>query len=187
LKRFAEDDPRQRWVDLDRNYGQSAAMSAGFGAASGEVFATLDGDGQNDPADLPMLIGRLLEGGVDMVNGVRRKRRDSIIRKISSRVANRFRNWLTHESVTDVGCSIRAFRRECVRGIPVFKGMHRFFPTLVRMQGFAITEVSVNHRPRTKGVTKYGIHDRLWVGIWDTMAVRWMLARMVFPKVREKV
>ena len=97
---------------------------------------------------------------------------------------NGFRNVLTRESVTDVGCAIRVFRAECTQSLPVFKGMHRFLPTLFRMQGYSITEMAVNHRPRTKGKTKYGIHNRLWVGLADTFAVRWMRWRMVFPRVR---
>jgi glycosyltransferase involved in cell wall biosynthesis len=186
LQELATRDPRQRWLDLDRNYGQSAAMAAGFAAARGEFFATLDGDGQNDPQDLPQLLTLLEKGDVDMVNGVRQKRQDSVVRKFSSRLANRFRNWLTHEQVTDVGCSLRVFRRECVLGIPVFKGMHRFVPTLVRLRGFRITELPVNHRPRSKGRTKYGINNRLWVGIADTFAVCWMQRRLVQARVRDQ-
>jgi glycosyltransferase involved in cell wall biosynthesis len=186
LQDLAARDPRQRWLDLDRNYGQSAAMAAGFAAARGDWFATLDGDGQNDPGDLPQLLARLEQGDVDMVNGVRQKRQDSLVRKFCSRLANRFRNWLTHEQVTDVGCSLRVFRRECVLDMPVFKGMHRFFPTLVRLRGFRITERPVNHRPRSKGKTKYGINNRLWVGIADTVAVCWMQRRFVQARVRKQ-
>ena len=184
LQALHDRDPRQRWLDLERNYGQSAALAAGFGKARGEVIGTLDGDGQNDPRDLPGLLERLGQGDVDMVNGIREQRHDSAVRRFSSRVANGFRNWLTHERVRDVGCSIRVFRRGCVAGMPVFKGMHRFFPTLARMQGFRVAEMPVRHRPRTRGKTKYGINNRLWVGIGDTFAVCWMLRRLVWPKVR---
>jgi len=176
--------PNHRLVDLDGNFGQSAALAAGFAQARGSILATLDGDGQNDPADLPSLFRGLDDGGVDMVNGIRAKRRDSWVRRVSSRLANGFRNRLTGERVTDVGCAIRAFRRECVQRLPVFKGMHRFLPTLVRMQGYTITERSVRHRPRERGRTKYGINNRLWVGIADTVAVCWMQRRLVWPKVR---
>jgi glycosyltransferase involved in cell wall biosynthesis len=176
--------PNHRLVDLDGNFGQSAALAAGFAHAKGNVLATLDGDGQNDPADLPLLVRQLLDGGVDMVNGVRAKRRDSWVRRASSRVANGFRNWLTRERVTDVGCALRVFRHECVLRLPVFKGMHRFLPTLVRLQGYTITEIPVRHRPRTKGKTKYGVSNRLWVGLADTIAVCWMQHRLVWPKVR---
>lgn len=177
-------DPRHRWLDLARNYGQSAALAAGFRAARGAVLGMLDGDGQNDPADLPRLLERLARGDVDLVNGYRARRQDSLVRKVCSKLGNGFRNWLTHEQVKDVGCSIRVFRRECAAGLVLFKGMHRFFPTLVRLQGYRITELPVNHRPRTQGQTKYGIGNRLWVGIGDTLAVRWMLWRLVFPQVR---
>jgi dolichol-phosphate mannosyltransferase len=122
---------------------------------------------------------------VQLVNGVRAKRRDSWVRKFSSRVGNGFRNWLTGEHVTDVGCSMRVFCRECVLRVPVWRGMHRFLPTLVRLQGYPITEMPVNHRPRTKGVTKYGIGNRLWVGLADTLAVCWMQRRLVWPRVRD--
>jgi glycosyltransferase involved in cell wall biosynthesis len=186
LKELNQKDPRHRWIDLDRNYGQSAAMSVGFRAARGKVIASMDGDGQNDPHDFPHLLERLKQGDADMVNGIRKKRQDSFIRKLSSKIANGYRNWMTRESVTDVGCAIRVFRRECFTDIPVFKGMHRFFPTLVRMQGWRITEIPVNHRPRLQGQTKYGINNRLWVGIADTFAIRWMLWRMVRPKVQTR-
>ncbi|NOY80164.1 MAG: glycosyltransferase family 2 protein [Kiritimatiellaeota bacterium] len=175
---------KHRVLDLDRNYGQSAALAAGFRHARGEILATLDGDGQNDPHDIPRLIEALDAQGVDMVNGVRARRRDSAVRRISSRLANGFRNWLTRESVSDVGCAIRVFRRQCVQDILVFKGMHRFLPTLARLQGARIAEMPVNHRPRTRGQTKYGISNRLWVGLADVFAVRWMQWRMVRPRVR---
>lgn len=184
LEAVAAKRPEHRVVALDGHFGQSAALAAGFSSARGPIVATLDGDGQNDPADIPRLLERLDRGDVDMVNGVRAKRRDSFVRRASSKIANAFRNWLTKESVTDVGCSLRVFRKSCVEGIPVFKGMHRFLPTLARLRGARIAEVPVHHRPRTAGRTKYGIGNRLWVGISDTLAVRWMQRRLVWPRVR---
>ncbi len=184
LRQVRQRFPNHRQIDLDGNFGQSAALSVGFALARGEILATLDGDGQNDPADLPLLLQELTARGVDMVNGVRARRQDTWVRRVSSRIANAFRNWLTRERVRDVGCAIRVVRRECVLRIPVFKGMHRFLPTLVRMQGYAIAELPVRHRPRTRGRTKYGIHNRLWVGIADTAAVCWMQRRLVWPKIR---
>jgi dolichol-phosphate mannosyltransferase len=180
LRALAEANPRHRWFQATVNRGQSAALAAGFRLAQGAVLGTLDGDGQNNPADLPGLLDRLDKDDVDMVNGIRAKRQDTWVRKLSSKIGNGFRNGLTGESVTDVGCAIRVFRRECVLQIPVFRGMHRFLPTLVKMQGFRITEQPVDHRPRERGVTKYGIGNRLWVGIGDTLAVRWMQRRMVW-------
>lgn len=185
LARVAAEDPHHRVVTLARNFGQSAAMAVGFSEARGKVLVTLDGDGQSDPADVPALLQRLAETGADMVNGVRAERRDDLVRKLSSRLANGFRNWLTHEHVRDVGCSLRAFRREAVRNLLVFRGLHRFLPTLARMNGHdRIVEVPVHHRPRVRGRTKYGINNRLWVGLADAFAVRWMQARLVNPQVR---
>jgi dolichol-phosphate mannosyltransferase len=178
-------EPRHRWLRLTRSFGQSAALAAGFRAARGVLLATLDGDGQNDPADIPLLLAVLERDHLDLVNGVRARRRDSWVRRVSSRLANGFRNGLTGERVSDVGCAIRVFRREPALRVPVFKGMHRFFPTLLRLQGCRIAERPVNHRPRERGQTKYGIHNRLWVGLVDTLAVCWMQRRLVFPEVAE--
>lgn len=185
LMKLHGSNPRHRFIVLSRNFGQSAALSVGFQNARGKIIATLDGDGQNDPNDIPRLIELLREHDADMVNGVRRKRHDSFVRKVSSRIANSFRNLVTGDTITDVGCSVRVFRSTCVQRIPVFKGMHRFFPTLVRLQGFSrIMEAPVNHRPRIRGMTKYGIQNRLWVGLADLGAVKWMQSRLVFPEIR---
>ena len=186
LKDLHQSNPHHQYISLTQNFGQSAAMAAGFLNARGSILVTLDGDGQNDPSDIPPLVNRLISDKADMVSGRRRRREDSVVRKISSRIANGFRNWMTKENVSDVGCSLRAIRKECVEKVPVFKGMHRFLPTLIRISGYHhIVEVAVNHRPRERGKTKYGIQNRLWVGLVDTFAVRWMQNRMVFPKVKE--
>jgi len=175
---------RHSFVQLDRCYGQSAALATGFKYARGDVVATLDGDGQNPPQEIPGLVERLLEDDVDMVCGYRR-RRYSVVRSVSSRIANGFRNLVTGDRIRDVGCSLRVFRAECVDGLFVFRGMHRFLPTLVRLNGYnRIVEVPVDHGPRRKGRTKYGIGNRLWVGIADTIAVRWMSRRAVRARVR---
>ena len=166
-----------RFFSFKENRGQTAAFLAGFKETKGRLVATLDGDMQNDPNDLPKMIKHLEESGYDMVNGIRAKRRDNIIRKISSKIGNGFRNWMTKESVSDVGCSIRVMKRECVQDLPPFNGMHRFFPTLVRMKGYTITEIPVNHRERVRGKSKYGVLNRAFVGFNDVMAVRWMLKR----------
>ncbi len=184
LAALAQRDPRVRVLTLAANSGQSAALDAGFRAARGEIVATLDADLQNDPADLPRLLAAL--DRADVVNGVRAKRRDSWVRKLSSRIGNGFRNWMTGESVTDVGCSLRVMRRSYLARVKMFRGMHRFLPTLLRMEGARITELPVNHRPRHAGVSKYGIANRLFVGIADVMAVRWMLKRHVRWEVRER-
>ncbi len=185
LHRIAAHDSRHRVLVLERNAGQAAAMSVGFAHARGRLLSTLDADGQSDPADLPRLAAHLDANDLDLVNGWRQRRRDSGIRRISSRVANAFRNRLTGEAVRDVGCSVRVMRREAVDGIPLFHGMHRFLPTLIRLNGFTKRdELPVHHRPRMQGLSKYGVHNRLWVGIGDTLMIRWLARRAVAPVVR---
>jgi dolichol-phosphate mannosyltransferase len=162
-----------------RNFGQSAAVATGLRAARGEWIGTLDGDGQNDPADLPTMLDQARQLGVDCVTGVRAKRQDTALRKISSRLANRFRDWLTGDRVTDSACGVRVLRAACVPELPVFNGLHRFMPTLLRAKGFTVAEMAVNHRPRLAGVSKYGVHNRLWRGIRDCFGVRWFVVRSV--------
>jgi dolichol-phosphate mannosyltransferase len=159
LRALHGSDPRHEFVAHDRNYGQAAALSTGFSIARGPIIATLDGDLQNDPSDLPRLIEMIEAGMADMVNGVRTGRRDNALRRLSSRVANAFRNRVS--------------------------GMHRFLPTLVAMRGWRIIEVPVSHRPRVHGQTSYGVHNRLWVGIADTFGVRWLASRSVNPRIGE--
>jgi len=183
MQKIAAVDRRVRVLALDRRCGQSVALEAGFRAVRGELTATLDGDLQNDPADIPRLMMHL--DHADVVNGVRRNRHDSWVRRLSSRVGNGFRNWMTGESVTDVGCSLRVMRTEFLRDVKLYRGMHRFLPTLLRMQGARLTEISVNHRPRRHGRSKYGIGNRLFTGIVDTLAVRWMQSRHVTYRVDE--
>jgi dolichol-phosphate mannosyltransferase len=175
LLALAKRDPRIRVLRLDPNSGQSAALETGFGAARGEITVTLDGDLQNDPADIPRLLAELER--YDVVNGVRVHRRDGLVRRVSSRIGNGFRNWVTRESVTDVGCSLRAMRTAHVKRVKLFRGMHRFLPTLLRMEGATVTEIPVSHRPRRHGSSKYGIGNRAFVGFLDVLAVRWMQSR----------
>lgn len=180
LAGLAKSLPQLRILRHQRNAGQSAALVAGFRAARGRLVVTLDSDLQNDPADIPRLLARLDEG-FDAVSGVRRNRRDSWVRRLSSRIANAVRNWATDESVTDVGCSLKAYRREFLVDLPMFTGMHRFLPTLVRWNGARLTEIDVNHRPRLHGVAKYGIGNRLFRALADLFAVRWMRTRWIAP------
>lgn len=179
-------NPRHRLLSLAANSGQSAALLAGFREARGPVLGTLDADGQNVPADLPAMLRLLQDSGVDLVNGRRARRQDSWLRRISSRLANGWRNTLTGEQVADVGCAIRVFRRECVRQLPPFKGMHRFLPTLIRLDGWALVEMSVAHRPRERGQSKYGVGNRLWVGIADTFGVMWLQRRYASHRLKTK-
>jgi dolichol-phosphate mannosyltransferase len=186
LRAIAAKDRRVRLVVLDGNQGQTAAFAAGFRAVRGEITVTLDADLQNDPADIPRLLAHLESTGADVVNGVRQARRDSWVRLVSSRIANAARNRVTRESVTDVGCSLRAMRTEYVKRVKLLRNMHRFLPTLLRLEGATrIVELPVAHRPRRYGASKYGVGNRLWVGIVDLFGVRWMQARALRVRVRE--
>jgi len=181
---LAKRDERVRVLCLEKNSGQSAALEAGFKAARGEIVATLDSDLQNDPADLPRLLAALDQA--DVVNGVRANRQDTWVRKLSSHVGNGFRNRMTGESVTDVGCSLRVMRRSFLCNVKLHRGMHRFLPTLLRMEGARLVELPVNHRPRLHGQSKYGIGNRLFVGLADVFAVRWMQSRRLSYQVQER-
>lgn len=155
--------------------GQSAALSAGFDMAQGEIVVTIDADLQNDPADIPRLLAELNQ--FDVAIGWRRDRKDPISKKVISKFANRVRNWATKETVADTGCGLKAFRRQCVEKIHRFDGMHRFFPTLAKMHGYTVTQVPVNHRPREKGRTHYNIFNRSIRPIMDLLAIRWLQKR----------
>ena len=177
LDRLSHKSPIHRAIHFSENKGQSAALWIGFQQSLGAIIATLDGDGQNDPADLPSLVQQILDGTTDMANGYRHHRQDPPHRLIVSRIANAFRNWTTGRTVRDVGCSTRAIRSECVLHLPLFKGMHRFLPTLVSMQGYRLSESPVNHRPRLHGKTKYLIQNRLWIGFMDIAGIVWLRTR----------
>lgn len=185
LRQLAAGDPRLRILHLRRNSGLSAALDAGFRHARGEVLVSLDSDLQNDPADIPRLLEEL--AGCDVVCGVRARRRDNWLRRVSSRIANGVRNRLTDESIADVGCTLRAYRAEFVRRIPMFTGMHRFLPTLLRMEGARIKEVPVNHRPRLHGEPKYNVRNRIWKALTDLWAVRWMQRRWIDRQLVEEI
>lgn len=179
LRALSGDEPRVRVVTLARNYGQSTAIVAGSEAARGRRIATLDADGQNDPADLVKLWKRLEDGDADVVQGVRAERHDAWVRKASSRIANATRNLVTGDHVTDVGCSLRIAPRQALLDAPRFEGMHRFLPTLLKMTGATVEEIRVSHRPRETGETKYGIHNRLWAGLADLFMVRRLRGRFI--------
>jgi dolichol-phosphate mannosyltransferase len=168
-----------RLLAFDRNAGQSASLWAAFHYCQGRLIATLDGDGQNDPADLPAMVAYLKNDIADMVNGFRHQRQDGVWRWLISRVANGFRNLTTGRTVRDVGCSTRVMKSECVQRLPLFAGMHRFLPTLVALHGYRLMEAPVNHRPRQHGQTKYSISNRLWVGLFDCCGVFWLRRRTV--------
>ena len=185
MDRLAAENPEFSALHLRPNSGQSAALEAGFAAAAGELIATLDGDGQNDPADLGTLLDEMSRRGVDMMCGVRRRRADNWLRRMSSRIANRVRSAFLHDNITDVGCSIRVFRRQCLARVRMFRNAHRFLPALFQMAGFSVAEMPVNHRPRLEGSSKYGggINSRLWVGLADLAGVYWLGKRVLLYRV----
>lgn len=168
-------DPRVRGVRHARNSGQSAALWTGIQSGTGGIIATLDGDLQNDPADLPRLFAEL--ENVDFVCGWRVNRRDNWLRRISSGIARRARKIVLGADFRDTGCALRAFRRAALDGVFPFNGWHRFLPILVQDHGTAIKEIPVHHRPRAAGVSKYGVWNRLGRGIYDLIGVRWYRKR----------
>lgn len=176
-----------RIVRLERNCGQSAAVVAGVEQARSAVIATMDGDMQNDPRDLPAMLARVESGAVDAVFGVRAKRQDTFTRRISSKIGNGVRNWLTGDVVRDAACGIKVIRRDYFVRAPRFVGMHRFMATLVRYMGGKIEERDVNHRPRAAGVAKYGIGNRIWKGLRDCFAMRWLRTRILMHRVKEEL
>lgn len=187
VRAFRDADPRVRLVRFKANAGETAATDAGFRRAGGRWVVTMDADLQNDPADIPRLVGHLDRW--DAVTGwrVNRAAGDSMVRRLSSRVANRVRNALSAETIQDSGCTFRAFRRECLRDLTLYTGSHRFVPTLLRMRGGRVLEIPVNHRPRRFGRSKYGVMNRAAVGLADLLMVRWMQSRWLRYEVAEDV
>ena len=183
IRGFREQDARVRLVRLKVNSGQTAATDAGFKAVRGRSVVTMDADLQSDPHDIPLLLSHLDRW--DAVTGWRTRRVDPWIRKVSSRIANAVRNAISRDSIQDSGCTFRAFRRECLRGLTLYRGFHRFIPTLLRMQGYRVLEVPVNHRPRRFGESKYGIGNRAVPAFLDLLAVCWMADRRLRYQVVE--
>lgn len=175
LNSLVERKPFVRVLTFSQNYGQSSAFDAGFKAAQGEFVITMDGDRQNDPADIPKLIEALPES--DLVCGHRVNRQDPWSKKITSRLANKIRNRLCQDHVHDTGCSLKIYRTACLRHIKMYQGMHRFLPALFSIEGFRVKEIPVNHRERTRGKTKYNFFNRSFNTISDMLAVRWMRKR----------
>ena len=172
-------DPRVRVVRLRRNYGQTAAMSAGIRHARGRVIVTMDGDLQNDPADIPRLLERLADG-YEIVAGWRRRRHDAGARVFLSQVANRIISRVMGAAVKDSGCSLKAFNADLVRNLPLYGDMHRFIPALSRLAGARLAEIEVNHRPRDFGVSKYGF-SRIWKVMLDIVSIRFLLGHARTP------
>jgi len=193
---MARKDPRIRIIHLEQRSGQSAALDAGFSAAAYGIVVTLDADLQNEPEDIPKLIDALdgadgTDGagginGADAACGYRAKRHDNWVRRASSVIANRVRDRITGDHITDTGCSLKAYRTEYLRRLKMFTGMHRFLPTLLRMEGARVVEIPVRHHPRVAGKSKYGISNRMWSGLRDCLAVRWMRDRRIRYRIREE-
>jgi glycosyltransferase involved in cell wall biosynthesis len=188
LKELAAADARVRGLRFAKNAGQSAALWAGMQAALGKYIVTLDADLQNDPRDVPQFLEALKKA--DCVCGTRveaRAQGDGFVRIASSRIANWVRNKLSGEEIADAGCCYRAFKRECIANLKFFKGMHRFLPTLFKIEGFTVSEIPVRHNPRATGQTHYGVWNRLFASSYDLLAVRWMKKRMFRFQVAERV
>jgi dolichol-phosphate mannosyltransferase len=175
--------PNVRVIRFEKNTGQSAALYAGIRAARGATIVTIDSDLQNDPADIPRLLEEISRGA-DLVCGYRAERKDTLTKRLTSRIANFVRSRFTRDYVRDTGCTLKAMRRECADALVPFKGMHRFIPALIRGAGYRLVEIPVNHRPRRFGQTKYGFGSRALRATIDMFGVRWLLSRRLNYKIR---
>lgn len=184
LDELRAEDPRIRVLDHDRNHGLTAALDCGFHHARGRLVGMMDADLQNPPGEIAKLLAGL--GDHDMAIGWRRDRNDPWLKRVSSKIANAYRNRRTRERVHDTGCGLKVFRREVLERIKLYNGMHRFLPTLARMEGFTVTEVVVEHRPRRSGRSHYGVWNRLWKGLADVKTIRWMWKNRLAWKASER-
>lgn len=185
LKEKASQHPQIHVLGFKRNCGETAAGFAGLKEARGKVVITIDADLQNDPMDIPRMLEYLKE--YDMVTGWRQKRDDSWVKRITSKIANAIRNRLSGETIRDSGCTFRAYRRECLQNLKLFRGMHRFMPTLVKMEGFQVIEIPIAHHPREFGVSKYTTWNRMWRAFVDLLAVKWMKNRHIQYEIEERI
>ena len=185
LKGLAQENSEVRYLAFTHNRGQSAAFCAGFDEAAYPIIVTLDADLQNDPADIPAMLA-LFDQGYGMAIGWRKKRQDTASKRYASKIANAIRNRMTRESVRDTGCSLKVMRRDLLIRLPRFKGMHRYLPTLMKLQGATVAEMPVNHRERHMGVSKYGNWERAVAGVRDLIGVRWLQDRHFGYEIREK-
>lgn len=183
--RVPDDDEAIRFVQFQANAGQSAAMYAGIHAASGEIIALIDGDLQNDPADIPRLL-EALRAGADLACGYRASRKDTAFKRIQSRIANAVRSRFTGDGVRDTGCTLKAMKRPCRDALVPFTGMHRFIPALIKGAGFTVVELPVNHRARQHGVSKYGFGNRAVRATMDMFGVKWLLSRRLAYKIKNR-
>jgi len=182
LENIAEKFPSLRALYHRSNFGQSAAILTGIKASTGNVVVTLDSDLQNDPADIPEMLSLLEREKVDAVCGIRQKRQDSRMKLFSSRVANKVRHWILKDGITDAGCALRVMRRTALQQLPEFRALHRFLPTILGIHGYKVIEMPIRHRAREAGVSKYGVGNRLWVGILDIVGLSWYRRRSLPPE-----
>jgi len=185
LQDLCKQKPYMRILSFTRNFGQSAAFAAGFKAACGELIITLDGDRQNDPADIPKLTAAIAD--CDLVVGWRVNRKDTLQKKAISRLSNWIRSRLCRDGIHDTGCSLKIYRKEALSSIKMYRGMHRFLPALFKIEGLRVKEIPVNHRERSKGATKYHFFNRSLGPIVDMFVVRWMRDRALHPQIREEI
>jgi glycosyltransferase involved in cell wall biosynthesis len=185
LDRLAGQYPHVRVFHLDRNYGKTCALDAGFTQSTGELIIQIDGDLQQDSEDILKLLPST--GTYDLVCGWRQQRQDGLVRKLSSLIANRVRTFFTHDGIHDTACPLKIFRRSVLERIRLYEGMHRFFPALALMHGFTVTEIPVRHYPRIHGLSKYGMGNRLFKSLYDLIAVRWMQNRVLRYRFRSQI
>ncbi len=178
--------PNVRTIRFEKNAGQSAAIYAGLMAVRGATAVVIDGDLQNDPADIPRLLAEIARGA-DLVCGYRVKRQDTLVKRLTSRIANIVRSRYTKDGVRDTGCTLKAMRRECLSALVPFKGMHRFIPALVKAAGYRLVEIPVNHRPRRFGQSKYSLGNRALRATVDMFGVRWLLSRRLNYTICDKM
>ena len=184
-ERVPATDADIRYLEFEKNTGQSAAMYAGIMAAEGEVIVLIDGDLQNDPADIPKLLAEL-EKGADLACGFRAQRKDTTFKRLQSRVANFVRRRFTGDGVRDTGCTLKAMKQPCREALMPFTGMHRFIPALIKGAGFKVVELAVNHRARQHGVSKYGFGNRAVRATTDMIGVKWLLSRRFSYKIKNR-
>ncbi len=189
LAALSAEHPELRVLRHRKSCGQSSAIATGVAAARAPVIITMDGDGQNDPADMPALLARYraaADGDMMMVAGQRTKRQDTWLRRLSSRVANNVRAGLLGDATQDTGCGLKVFSRTAFLEMPRFDHMHRFLPALMQRRGGQVVSVPVGHRPRLRGTSKYGVWNRLWVGIFDLLGVMWLQRRASRPEIESQ-
>ncbi|WP_058303230.1 glycosyltransferase family 2 protein [Gorillibacterium timonense] len=182
LNEIALMDKAIKVIHFERNCGQTAAIWAGMKASTGELIALMDADLQTDPKDIFRLMPFIER--VDFVNGKRTDRKDTLLKKISSRIGNGIRNWITGDSIYDTGCPMKLFKRKVADSFYLYNGMHRFLPTLAKMNGFSVIEVSVTHQERKHGISKYGVRNRAFVGLMDAIVIRWLKKRVIMYRIK---